>query len=1003
MKINCRQTIHSLGIKPHNSSGIKTKSGVFARGVFLSLLAFLLLGLTAETKANVIQANQTYPPPNGSFRVVGTGYHFGSGGTAVVFTNVAFTFFDNFVLVAGPVPTLSFNAQFSHRISMNGGATFSGEQAATAHFVVSLTAPVGNNYTFSITTLTISGADLPATFQLRKPVGALPGSPVVTFTPNTPSPGLFSIVSTFFLPLELSQNSGGSWTPNTVFSIASLELAPLSNEEVTHAPTLPPGDGQYYNPDQYHAAFASGIVVRNPIHNGFIGQSCTDTNSSGQPGLTNVLCPPPLLGGTTTEDFTSQLRFDLDMPATTHIGPINASVQTKVTHTQDSGVLQIFNAQMMQLNPDLGSLPPGMNFRLNPDPNKPSRGMTTMRPGASASDTYICSAFALRLQMTTDNGATWQDADRFSHMNLRILPGTGFPTVAATNNTTFSIGVFEVVVDPNFAFLFAPAPTYFSYYPGYGGTNSGILTSPVMFDSATRIGESVAHVRNSVSPTYFPVAAGSGIANYPAPNSAYSNILSYADYSFVPPEFTIGRNGVDEIMTEIEQLDLQGYVASGQGTHTNSGCPDPRVPSVPMSLVSVKAGPGAFGIGAPLTLNRRSIGMVQQITNGAADDFPAQSFFDIFVDVNLPRVPGTVANTAFPATGAVLYNAPGDPLLIENLSLTNLPPEATYVHGNTTAVPIHFRDNNPPYWAAGDVLGYLTLAGHGVFTNPVTAQLPCAAATATGGLLDQTLGPIGSPNSRPPIPWLRPTNSFPTPGTAYGSMVNRPVDSGVTNFLDDQASFFIPGVGMVSIRDVSLGNLLNPIPPPPYLGTNYYNPPGVAATMELTMDGVNWVPAVANGPASVIISNTTPAGSFTSIFATEMLSLNLTGDSPSGPMMLRESPTKQSLGRHMIGSDPRGYRVSSFFDVFLELSMDDGATWTPANKALRLHTSVPPPIPESVFVTQTTATNLVLQWQNSFTLQSATDLLGPWKDASGVSAPFTNPYSGKQRFFRLRN
>ena len=80
----------------------------------------------------------------------------------------------------------------------------------------------------------------------------------------------------------------------------------------------------------------------------------------------------------------------------------------------------------------------------------------------------------------------------------------------------------------------------------------------------------------------------------------------------------------------------------------STGCHDPREPSVPLSLVTVKAGPGAFGIGASLPFNRRSIGMVQQITNGAPSDFPAQSFFDIFVEVNMPRVPGTVANTAFP-------------------------------------------------------------------------------------------------------------------------------------------------------------------------------------------------------------------------------------------------------------------------------------------------------------------------------------------------------------------
>jgi len=436
MKTNYCQTTRPVEIKTHNSSGIKNKfssvlSGVFARGAFLSLLVLLLMGLTTGTKANVIQANNSYPPPNGSFQSPGPDYNFGSGVTAVQFTNVAFTFFDSFVLVAGPVPTLSFNAQFSHYLSTDGGNTWSGEQAATAHFVVALGTPTGNSYPFQITSLTISGGDLPASFQLQLS-GALPGTPVVTFTP---SGGLVSIDNTFYLPLELSQDGGSTWTPNTVsgsFGTPAFVLSPLTSEELSHSPTLPPGDGQYYTPAQYHAAFASGIIIRNPIHNGFLGHSCGTNGSTGQPGLTNTLCPPPILGGTSTEDFTSQMNFDIDMPATTHIGPIGASVETRVTHMQDFGTFQIYKTQMINLDPNPGSLPAGMNFRINPDPNKPSLGITTMRPGASANETNICSAFALRLQMTTDNGVTWQDSDQFTRMNL-VVPGSIFISQTGTN------------------------------------------------------------------------------------------------------------------------------------------------------------------------------------------------------------------------------------------------------------------------------------------------------------------------------------------------------------------------------------------------------------------------------------------------------------------------------------------------------------------------------------------------------------------------------------------
>jgi hypothetical protein len=579
------------------------------------------------------------------------------------------------------------------------------------------------------------------------------------------------------------------------------------------------------------------------------------------------------------------------------------------------------------------------------------------------------------------------------------VAGTGFP-VTATNGQTFSIGVFQIVVDPNFAFLFAPSNSS-SYYSGYAGPSSGILTGPVMFDGNTMIGESASHVRPA---TVFPVAVGT--PNQYPPNSTYSNILGYADYFLVPSPFSSAPAGVDEIFTEIEQMDLQGYVdTNGQS------CSDPRVPTISSgstgqgggALATVKAGPGAFGIGPSIPLNRRSIGMVQQITNGASSDFPAQSFFDIFVEVDLPPVPGTVANYDFPTNGAVLYNDASDPLFIQNLSVTNLPPQATYVHGNTTAVPIRFKYSNPPYWAAGDVLGYLTLAGHGVFTNVVTASAPCAAATATGGLLDQTLGPVGSPIPPPPISWLRPTNSFPTPGSSYNSIVNTVVNSGTTNVLDDTVNFTV-GATLLYIRDISLGNLGNSASLPGAGGSTTYNGPSSALNLQISPDGLNYYPGVLSGPTTIKVYNTNGVTGGITVYSTQIIGMTNSGAWVGGAISLRESPTKASLGKHTVGPDPRGYRVSSFFDVFLELSTDGGATWNPANRSIRLLPSLPPAVPGSMFASPM-GTNVVVQWQNNFTLQSAPSLLVPFTDVKGpvTSGCYTNPMSGNAMFFRLRN
>jgi hypothetical protein len=87
-----------------------------------------------------------------------------------------------------------------------------------------------------------------------------------------------------------------------------------------------------------------------------------------------------------------------------------------------------------------------------------------------------------------------------------------------------------------------------------------------------------------------------------------------------------------------------------------------------------------------------------------AGDFPAESFFDVFVEVDLP--PGGV----FP--GATVYNPIA--MLVTQDTIYSLPPKVIYIHGNTSAVPVRFRDNDPGgAWLAGDFFGFLVLAGHG--------------------------------------------------------------------------------------------------------------------------------------------------------------------------------------------------------------------------------------------------------------------------------------------------
>jgi hypothetical protein len=84
------------------------------------------------------------------------------------------------------------------------------------------------------------------------------------------------------------------------------------------------------------------------------------------------------------------------------------------------------------------------------------------------------------------------------------------------------------------------------------------------------------------------------------------------------------------------------------------------------------------------------------------------------------------------------------------------------------------------------------------------------------------------------------------------------------------------------------------------------------------------------------------------------------------------------------------------------MSTDDGQTWIPANRSIRVQASMPPAAPNSIYVTQA-GKKAILNWQNSFTLQSTSDLKLPFSDVAGPvnTGPYTNVMSGAM-FFRLR-
>ncbi|MGD0390071.1 MAG: PEP-CTERM sorting domain-containing protein [Tepidisphaeraceae bacterium] len=241
----------------------------------------------------------------------------------------------------------------------------------------------------------------------------------------------------------------------------------------------------------------------------------------------------------------------------------------------------------------------------------------------------------------------------FSNSAMGQYPGT--PSTESVN----SLGMFSIVINP----AFAPA---FGSVPGYNATTN-IYTSPLLNDTATKIDL-------SASTTVGSAAYNSGLTV----GSPANGTVSASSITALPPGYTPPA-GEDTVFTKINTFTL-----SGSGVSVTAGSAAQAInPSTPASVGEVVSNATGSNIGNP------------------SYDFPARSFFDVFVDIEVPNPigPGNIT----------MANPSNSPLIVENNGITSLPPVVIYTHGNSSAVPLEIVGG--PY--NGDTLGLLTLAGHG--------------------------------------------------------------------------------------------------------------------------------------------------------------------------------------------------------------------------------------------------------------------------------------------------
>jgi hypothetical protein len=119
--------------------------------------------------------------------------------------------------------------------------------------------------------------------------------------------------------------------------------------------------------------------------------------------------------------------------------------------------------------------------------------------------------------------------------------------------------------------------------------------------------------------------------------------------------------------------------------------------------------------------------------------------------------------------------------------------------------------------------------------------------------------------------------------------------------------------------------------------TQCFTPPNSGTSTEAFNSTVSFDLSVNGGALQHITTsgvpvsvNVTFAGTVasTTTYNTEMTQLDI---NLGGGVLVRESPTLASTGQTTVTDNGGGhFHIDSFFDIFTELSLDNGATWTPS-------------------------------------------------------------------------
>ena len=819
----------------------------------------------------------------------------------------------------------TFDSQLDMEVSQDGGQTF--QQARVPALVtVRLTHSRNEGTTQIFDTemlqLNIQGGDLPLGVMLRESPTkqSLGGTAITQAAIGDPDFDLPRIGSFFDIFTELSLDGGQNWSP-AASAPAHVELQCNAPEVVEATPNLPPIGDQYVSPEDFHVAFAAGIIIKDISHDRF-------TQSQ----------PPPPPGGSQIHSFQSQVKFRISQDGGVTFNPGSAPAQcvVQVSSGADSGSTRYFSTEMLSLNIAGGTLPPGVMLRESP--TRQSLGRTSIRQ--TPAEYKVSSFFDIFVELTVDGGASWQPSisgpaevvlqksPKPHYFTTNVLPpGNGVYVSPADFHAAYANGIIIKNVSHNrFTQGLPPPPP--------GGTQVHNFGSTVQMDVSQDGGLTFQHVSApaSVSARVTGVVADPSTAFFDtemlALNISGGGLPAGVMVRESPTRQSLGRTTIEsigggymidsffDIFTEISLDGGQNWSPSAEPGHVELAVDPTLIPPIPAPTKllpppnDLYVSPALFHVLFAQGIIIRDV-KHRFFTNSLPAPPLGQSqthTFDSQVDMEVSIDGGqTFRPTRAPAAVTVRLSHARDEGttqifdtemlqldiqggdLLPGVMLRESPSKQSL--GGTAIIPI--ADGTNRIGSFFDIFTELSLDG-GQNWSPASApahvELQCNAPEVT-----ET-----SPNL-PPL------------GDEYIS----------------PADFHAAYANGIIIKDVKHDRFTQSTPPPPPGGTQIHQFNSRVRFMISQNNGQTFTPGLAF--ADVIVRVTSSLDQETTrYFDTEMLALNIHGGSLPTGVMLRESPSKASLGRTSIRVLPTGYRIGSFFDIFTELSLDGGQNWSPS-------------------------------------------------------------------------